>query len=40
MYQYRGLVIRSLLDDINLGKKRHGDIVAAGIISLLLADVR
>ncbi|KIX09109.1 uncharacterized protein Z518_00187 [Rhinocladiella mackenziei CBS 650.93] len=39
-YRYRGNVIRSLREDINVEHKRTGDIVIAGIMSLLLADVQ
>jgi hypothetical protein len=38
-YRYRGLAIRSLRSDINDGNKRTGDVVLAGIITLLLIDV-
>lgn len=38
-YRYRGLVIRSLRNDINQGHKRASDVVLAGIITLLLVDV-
>ena len=38
-YRYRGIVLRSLNEDINVEQKRMGDIVMAGILSLLLADV-
>jgi hypothetical protein len=38
-YRYRGLVICSLRSDINEGNKRTGDVVLAGIITLLLIDV-
>ena len=38
-YRYRGIVIRSLIEDINVERKRMGDVVIAGILSLLLADV-
>ncbi|EAW16759.1 Zn(II)2Cys6 transcription factor [Aspergillus fischeri NRRL 181] len=38
-YRYRGLVIRSLRNDINQGHKRASDVVLAGIITLLLIDV-
>jgi len=39
-YRYRGLVIRSLNEDINTPNKGNGDIVLAGILTLLLVDVR
>ncbi|GIJ86581.1 hypothetical protein Asppvi_005470 [Aspergillus pseudoviridinutans] len=39
-YRYRGLVIQSLRSDINEGQKRTGDVVLAGIITLLLIDVQ
>jgi len=38
-FRYRGLMIRSLNDDINVPNKRNGGIVLAGILTLLLADV-
>lgn len=38
--RYRSVVIRSLYEDINSEQKRTGDIVLAGIMTLLLADVR
>lgn len=38
-YRYRGLMIRSLNEDINISNMRNGDIVLAGILTLLLADV-
>jgi hypothetical protein len=38
-FRYRGLVIRSLRSDIDRGHKRTGDVVLAGIITLLLIDV-
>lgn len=38
-FRYRGLVIRSLNDDINLEHRRTADVIIAGIITLLLADV-
>lgn len=38
-YRYRGLVIRSLNEDINTPNTRNGDIVLAGILTLLLVDV-
>lgn len=39
-FRYRGLMIRSLNDDINLPNKRNGGIVLAGILTLLLADAQ
>ncbi|KAL5362946.1 fungal-specific transcription factor domain-containing protein, partial [Aspergillus floccosus] len=39
-FRYRGLVIRSLSSDIDEGHKRTGDVVLAGIITLLLVDVQ
>ncbi|KAF7157650.1 hypothetical protein CNMCM5623_002024 [Aspergillus felis] len=39
-YRYRGLVIQSLRSDINEGQKRAGDVVLAGIITLLLIDAQ
>lgn len=39
LYHYRGVVMRSPREDINVGHKRTGDIVITGIIALLLADV-
>lgn len=38
-YRYRGIVIRSLREDINVEHKRTGDIVFASILTLSLADV-
>lgn len=37
--RYRGLVIRSLSDEINMGHKRSSNFVIAGILMLLLIDV-
>jgi hypothetical protein len=37
--QYRGIAIHSLNEDINTSQKRIGDIVLAGIVTFLLADV-
>ncbi|OIW28760.1 C6 zinc finger domain-containing protein [Coniochaeta ligniaria NRRL 30616] len=39
-YHYRGLAIRSLREDIDVEHKRTGDVVLAGIVSLLLSDVQ
>ncbi|KAG2421613.1 hypothetical protein HFD88_005588 [Aspergillus terreus] len=39
-FRYRGLVIRSLRSDIDRGHKRTGDVVLAGIITLLLIDAQ
>ncbi|GES66689.1 hypothetical protein ATEIFO6365_0015023200 [Aspergillus terreus] len=39
-FRYRGLVIRSLRSDIDQGHKRTGDVVLAGIITLLLIDAQ
>ncbi|KAK3369816.1 C6 zinc finger domain-containing protein [Podospora didyma] len=39
-YRYRGIIIRSLNEDINVESKRTSDAVLAGIISLLLADAQ
>lgn len=38
-YQYRGMIIHSLREGIEVGHKHTGDLLVAGIISLLLADV-
>ena len=38
-FRYRGLAIRSLSEDISVEYKRTADIVIAGIVTLLLADV-
>lgn len=38
-YQYRGSVIRSLNETINIESKRTADVVLAGIVTLLLLDV-
>lgn len=38
-YHYRGLALRSLSEDISVEGKRASDVVIAGTISLLLADV-
>jgi hypothetical protein len=38
-FRYRGLVIRSLSDEINMGHKCASDFVVAGILMLLLVDV-
>ncbi|KAJ5095677.1 hypothetical protein NUU61_005033 [Penicillium alfredii] len=37
-YRYRGLIIRSLCDDINVEHKRTSPLVIAGMLNLLLAD--
>ncbi|KAL2823284.1 C6 zinc finger domain-containing protein [Aspergillus cavernicola] len=39
-YRYRGLMIRSLNDDISIPNKRNGDIILAGILTLLMADAQ
>ncbi|KAK0630366.1 fungal-specific transcription factor domain-containing protein [Bombardia bombarda] len=39
-YRYRGIVIRSLNEDINVEHKRTSNLVIAGVITLLLADVQ
>ncbi|RHZ67331.1 uncharacterized protein CDV56_107698 [Aspergillus thermomutatus] len=39
-FRYRGLVIRSLSVDIDEGHRRMGDVVIAGIITLLLIDAQ
>lgn len=39
-YRYRGLAIRSLREDIDVEHRRTGDIVLAGVMSLLLSDVQ
>lgn len=38
-YSYRGHMIRSLNDDINVEKKRNSNLVLVGILTLLLLDV-
>lgn len=38
-FRYRGLMIRSLNDDISIQDKRSDDVVLAGILTLMLADV-
>lgn len=38
-YHFRGIIIRSLREDIEFRHSRNGDVLIAGIISLLLADV-
>lgn len=38
-YRYRGQIIHSLSEDIDVAHKRTGNIVIAGVIALLLADV-
>lgn len=38
-YQYRGLAIRSLREDIDVEHTRSSDFVLAGIVTLLLCDV-
>uniref|UniRef100_A0A0B7K142 Zn(2)-C6 fungal-type domain-containing protein n=1 Tax=Bionectria ochroleuca TaxID=29856 RepID=A0A0B7K142_BIOOC len=40
IWEYRGIVIRGLREDIEEGSKRHFDIILAGIISLLLVDAQ
>ncbi|KAI0402884.1 fungal-specific transcription factor domain-containing protein [Xylaria palmicola] len=39
-YHYRGLAIRSLSQDIDVESRRTGDIVIAGIVTLLLLDIQ
>ncbi|RYC56717.1 hypothetical protein CHU98_g9497 [Xylaria longipes] len=39
-YRYRGLAIRSLSEDIGVEDRRTGDVVIAGIVTLLLLDVQ
>ncbi|KAH6659317.1 fungal-specific transcription factor domain-containing protein [Truncatella angustata] len=39
-YQYRGLVIRSLIEDINVKHKYKSDVILAGMMALLLADAQ
>ena len=36
---YRGLIIRSLNEDINVDHKRKSNLVVAGILTILIADV-
>ncbi|KAB8073634.1 hypothetical protein BDV29DRAFT_175119 [Aspergillus leporis] len=38
-FRCRGLAIRSLSDDLDVGHRRTGDIVIAGILTLLLSEV-
>lgn len=38
-YHFRGIIIRSLREDIEARHKRNGDLLVAGVIALLLADV-
>lgn len=38
-FRYRGLVIRSLSDEVNMEHKCASDFVVAGILMLLLVDV-
>lgn len=38
-FHYRGLIIRSLSDDINVEYKRANDHVIAGMLTILLIDV-
>lgn len=38
-FHYRGLIIRSLSEAINVGQKRTSILVIAGILTLLIADV-
>lgn len=38
-YHFRGIIIRSLREDINVRHNSNGDMLVAGIIALLLADV-
>jgi hypothetical protein len=38
-YRYRGLIIRSLREDIDVEQKRTSDLVLAGIMTLLLTEV-
>jgi hypothetical protein len=40
LYECRGVMIRSLNEEINAESKRTSDIAIAGIITLLLSDVR
>ncbi|KAI0456998.1 putative C6 finger domain protein [Xylaria acuta] len=39
-YRYRGLAIRSLSEEIEVEDRRTGDVVIAGIVTLLLLDVQ
>ncbi|GAD93893.1 C6 zinc finger domain-containing protein [Paecilomyces variotii No. 5] len=39
-YRYRGLMIHSLNEDISILNKQNGDIVLAGILTLLMADAQ
>ena len=38
-YLYRGITIRSLSEQFNVENRRMSDVVIAGILTLLLADV-
>lgn len=38
-YHLRGLIIHSLREDIGFRNNRNGDVLVAGVIALLLADV-
>jgi hypothetical protein len=38
-FYFRGLIIKSLRDDINCDEKRTGNFVIAGMLTLLLIDV-
>lgn len=38
-YHFRGIIIRSLREDIEVRHNRNGDLLVAGVIALLLADV-
>lgn len=38
-YHFRGIIIRSLRKDIEVCQNRNGDLLVAGIVALLLADV-
>ena len=38
-FYYRGLIIRSLNEDINVDHKRKSNLVVAGILTILIADV-
>lgn len=40
LYEHRGIMIRSLNEDIGVESRRTSDTVMAGIMTLLLSDVR
>jgi hypothetical protein len=38
-FHYQGLILRSLIEDINLEHRQTSDFVIAGLVSFLLSDV-